>query len=211
MSKRVAIIGTNAFGKHLFHLIVQYTDDIVIGWYDDFANQNQQIENVNVLGKIEDINPENFDYLAIAIGYNHLEFKLKLIHQLKAKGISLYNFIHPNSVIDTSTKFGEGIIIFPNSVIGKNVSLEDGVVVHNSVTISHDCKIGECTFICPSVSLAGNVNLGKKCFIGIGSIFTDNVSIVNESTIGAGTLVHHSIENPGTYVNKRIQTLTKLK
>lgn len=204
MNKKVAILGVGVLGQHLAHFITHYSDNEVVAWFDDTIEKNIIINGKHVLGGQNEISnfKDEFDELAIAIGYKHLKTKKSLINEIKTLKIDLHTFIHPSAIIDKSAKIGQNVIVFPGSVIGRNVIINDGVVLHNNVVVSHDSIIGNSSFLCPTVTLAGNVSIGSSCFIGIGTTIKDNISITDNCTIGAGSLVIQPILEKGTYINE---------
>ena len=202
MNKKVVIIGAGDLGRQFLHLITNYTEDSVIGWYDDTLEKGIIIEGVEVKGSITDIelDREFYDEVAIAIGYKHLPLKQKLVNKLIKRNLRLYTFIHPTSCIDISAKIGYGCFIYSNCTIDSNVLVEPGVLINNAAVVSHDSKIGSCSFIAPGVCLSGFVQIKNCCFIGSGSIISDSVSICDSVILGSGSLVIKDIKLRGEYV-----------
>lgn len=208
MNKKVAILGAGVLGQHLAHFITHYSNNEVIAFFDDTIEKNKKIDGIPVLGTKGDIYnfKNNFDELAIAIGYKHLNVKENFVNEFKNLKIDLHTFIHPQAIIDKSVKIGKNVIIFPGTVIGRNVIINDSVVLHNNVVVCHDSIIGCGSFLGPNTALAGNVSIGNNCFVGIGTIIKDNISITDNSIVGAGSLVIKPILEKGTYISE-----TKMK
>jgi sugar O-acyltransferase (sialic acid O-acetyltransferase NeuD family) len=201
-SGEVLIVGAGDLGEQFEHFISNYSNDTVIGWVDDTKQKGDTIRGKTVFGRIESIDTIgiSYDYIAVAIGYFHLEFKAELIKEFQNKSIPLYTFIHPTAYVDCSSIIGEGAFIYPNATLDQGVTIKDGTIVNNNTVISHDSQIGSSSFLSPSVTISGNVSIGNKCFIGSGSIIKDSVQICDNTQLGAGTLLLQSIDQPGKYV-----------
>jgi sugar O-acyltransferase (sialic acid O-acetyltransferase NeuD family) len=210
--KKVIIVGAGDLGLQFQHMIENYSEDRVVGWIDDTKNIGKKISGVKVIGKIEDLKTINSPTtIALAIGYKHSQFKLKLIKTLKNNSfIELYSFIHPSAFVDISARLEPGVVIYPNATIDMRVFIKSGTIINNTVTVSHDTVINQGVFLAPSVTVSGNVEIGQGCFIGAGSIIKDGVNIGNFNTFGSGSNIHKNVvEKNGTYISKT--NLIKLK
>lgn len=201
--KKVLIIGAGDLGRQFVHFITNYSNDIVVGWLDDTKQKGEKVFGKKVFGKVNELDSVKdkvYDYVAIAIGYNHLEFKNELIKKLRDKSIPQYTFIHPTAYVDSSANICEGVFIYPSATVDQRVIIQESTIINNNVVISHDSEIGRATFLSPSVAISGNVMIGNSCFIGTGSIIKDSIKICNNTQLGAGTLLIKDISVPGKYV-----------
>ncbi|MEO0728574.1 MAG: acetyltransferase [Bacteroidota bacterium] len=201
---KVGIIGGGDLGRQFRHYISQAPKAQVVGWYDDTVVAGTEVSGLPVMGGLSDLTGDSELKLAIAIGYKHIAFKIKLLSQLQHLGASLYTFAHPSSFIDKESLVEAGVFIYPGCVVEKNVVIEKGALLNNGVIVSHDSRVGAASFIAPGVTICGNATIGKGCFVGAGTIISDGVSIPDFTTLGAGTLVHQTIESSGTYVTKTV-------
>jgi sugar O-acyltransferase (sialic acid O-acetyltransferase NeuD family) len=209
--KKVLIFGAGDLGIQYKHMIDIYTDDLVIGWLDDTKKRGDSISGIEVIGDSSVfLQLKERIHVAIAIGYNHLNFKMNLINSLKTNPlISFYTFIHPTTFIDKTACIEDGVFIYPNSTIDMGVTIKMGSIVNNSVTISHNSIIGESSFIAPGVVIAGNVIIGNQCFIGAGTIIKDSITINDKNIIGSGCNIYKNIDEKGArFITK--STLVKL-
>lgn len=203
---RIAIIGAGEFGNQAAHYICQNDRNSlryeIAGWYDDRLEKGKLVNRYRVLGEIssvmDDYEEGKFEYLFIAIGYNHPAFKDSLIKQFKNR-IPLYNIISPETYIDPTSIIGENIFIYPGAIIDKQAKLNDGVTVNLGSIVSHNSEIGTCSFIAPGVTVAGFTHIGKHSFLGAGSVVKDNVTICEDVTIGAGAVVVRNLTERGIY------------
>lgn len=206
-SSRIAIIGAGEFGRQAVHYILQNDRNSlrfeIVGWYDDTYHRGKKVSDYLVLGAIDavmdDFKSDKFEYLFIAIGYNHPAFKRALIQQFKDK-IPLYNIISPDAHVDPTSIIGENIFIYPGAIIDKEAKLEDGVTVNLGSIVSHNSVIGTCSFIAPGVTVAGYCKIGNCSFVGAGSTIIDNLSICDNVRFGAGSVVVNDITSDGLYL-----------
>lgn len=212
---RIAIIGAGEFGRQAAHHIRQNDRDFlrfeIAGWYDDTFDKGGVVDGHPVLGATDSVmvgfEANMFEYLFVAIGYNHPDFKESLIERYKNK-IPLYNIISPDAHVDPTSIIGENIFIYPGAIIDRDARLEDGVTVNLGSIVSHNSVIGACSFIAPGVTIAGYSKIGKCSFVGAGSTIIDNLSICDNVRFGAGSVVTKDVTSSGLYLGvpaKRIK------
>lgn len=200
--KRLAIIGAGDLGQLLaYHAIdSNYT---VVGYFDDFAKVNVLIDDVPVIGSLNDIerfyNSDRFDEIIIAIGYKHIEFRKKCFLRFNNL-IPFANIIHSSTYIDKSVLLGTGIFILTGCILERNVQIGDNILINTGATIAHDSVVSDHSFLSPRVAIAGFCSIGECCIIGINSTIIDNIMITNNVCTGGGTVVTKSIETSGLYV-----------
>ena len=198
---RIAFIGAGMLGKQALEISLIQGKYKPIGFYDDFS-KDDTFEDLPILGKIDDIltdfQNDVFDYLFIAIGYNHLGFKQELFR--KFKDIPMATIVHPTAVIEASSTLEGGNLIYAGCYIGPHCNMEKGTVLNIKSCLAHDTNIGFCTFLSVGINVGGKVNFGERCFIGIGVTLVDNINICDDVFLGAGTVVIRPITEPGTYV-----------
>lgn len=215
-TERIAIVGAGEFGRQAAHHILQNNRNSlryeIVGWYDDTYEKREIVCGYPVLGAVEsvmaDFKANKFEYLFIAIGYNHPQFKDSLILRFKGH-IPLYNIISSDAHIDPTSVIGDNIFIYPGAIIDKDVKLEDGVTINLGSIVSHNSTVGACSFIAPGVTIAGFSQIGRQSFIGAGAIVKDNLTICNNVTLGAGCVAVKDIPNPGTYIGVPAKSLNK--
>lgn len=192
---KVLILGAGELGKQIRHFVSNCSEHQFVGFLDDFGSAE------DILGKMSEIDTfkDQIDYVAIGIGYFHLEFKNRLFKQLKEKGFDLLTFVHPSCIVDATAKIGEGSILFPGVIVDQRSQIGQNTILNCGVIVSHDCNIGDHSFVAPGVVFSGRCTLGDMCFVGSGSVLKNDVSITENVTIGAGSLVLKSIEKNGKY------------
>lgn len=205
---KLAVIGAGEFGKQVLRGVLAQGKYQPIGFYDDFCSDDSFC-GIPVLGKIEaieeDYQKEKFDFLFVAIGYNHLLFKQQLIH--KFSQIPMATVIDPSVLIDETATIEQGVFIYPKAYIGPNTRLQKGTVINIGTHLPHDNFVGECSFLSVGINMGGKVNFGERCFVGVGTTISDSLSIGNDIKIGAGTLIIKDMDEPGTYVGSPARKL----
>lgn len=201
--KRIAIIGSGDLGQQIAYYAIEDKQFTVSGFFDDFKNKGDKVNQIPVLGGTEDIElsfEQNlFDELLVGIGYKHMAARESIFNRFKSK-IPFARLIHSSCLVDTSATIGEGAVIYPGSIIDHHVNIKDNVLMNIGCCIAHDTKIGNHTFLSPRVAIAGFVTIGNSCAIGINSTIIDNINITEQTQIGAGTVVIKDIEKAGLYV-----------
>lgn len=202
--KRLALIGSKDFAIQIRSFAERTGEFEVVGYFDDFAQKGTMVNNLPILGKIEDVIPlyktNVFDCLFFAAGYNNFQFREKTFSALKGK-VPFANIIMPNAKLLRNVQLGEGVFIGGGTVIDPNTIIEDNVFIHGGSGVGHDNHIGAHTYISGRFNSAGFVNIGKRNFYGICVLVSDHVSVCDDAWIGLGCIVAKDIKNPGKYMS----------
>jgi len=212
--KRIAIVGSGHLGQQITHHIHQDTNDVVVGYFDEFKHIHTLVNNIPILGgnsSIEQIYEKGiFDMLIIAIGYKHMDIRGNLFDKLYGH-IPFYTFTHSSTIIDQTACIGYGTIVYPGCIIDQHVVIGNNVLLNIGCAIAHDSIIGDHTFLSPRVSIAGFVNIGNNCILGINSTVIDNINISASTQIGGGTVIIKNIDSTGLYVGNPGRYIRKFK
>lgn len=207
MNKILAIIGAGDLGRQIAYHAMHDNHFNTVIFFDDF-NQDKLVDGCKIFGEIENIldfyNKGFFTHLIIGVGYKHMQERSNLFKRFKDE-IPFANIIHSSCIIDSSVKFGKGIIVYPGSVIDANVVLGDNILINIGCVIAHDTSIDFNCFLSPSVNLAGFVNVGEKSILGINCTVIDNINIHSNTQIGAGSVVIKNINKNGLYVGNPVR------
>ena len=203
MNKKLAIIGSGDLGQLVAYHAKTDLHFNVVGFFDDFKATGELVDGIPVLGKlsiIEDLyEGKEFDYLFVAIGYKHFDFRWQVFNRFKGK-IPFASIIHSSSFVDQSCSIGEGVLILPGSTLDRNVSIGDNTVLNTGCTVAHDTKVGDNCFLAPGVCLAGFIDIEKDCFLGIGTKVIDNIKIATKVQTGGGAVVTQDLTDAGLYL-----------
>lgn len=208
--KRLAIIGSGDLGQQIAYHAVKDRQFEVVGFFDDFKNKGDFVNEIPILGDIQDILPSfvsgAFDEVLIGIGYKHMAIRSQFYDQF-IDVIPFAKFIHSSCFVDSSSVIENGVVIFPCCVIDQKVKIKSNVLVNVGCCIAHDSEIGNHSFISPRVAIAGFVVVEDKCIIGINSTIIDNLRIAKGSQVGGGSVVIKNIEEAGLYVGNPIRLI----
>lgn len=201
--KRIAIIGAGDLGQLIAYHAINDSGYEVVGYFDDTLESGVIVDNIKVLGNINDITTSfsngMFDGLMIGIGYKHMGYRQRIFEKY-INHIPFVNIIHSSCYIDSSCRIGKGVFMLPGTILDKGCMIGNNVLLNTGVVIAHDSIIHAHSFIAPAVKIAGFSTIGSKSFVGINATILNNLTICDEVTIGAGSLVNRSIIKPGIYI-----------
>ena len=196
--KNVIILGASGHAKVLAEIVVKSNDNL-IGFLDDnevLFNKDIYLDK-RVLGNLNDITKYKDNYFIIGIGNN----KIRKDISLKYNDLNWYNAIHPNAVIASDVKVGEGTVIMPGVVINPGTIIGKHCIINTSSSVDHDNIIGNFVHISPGAHLAGTVTVGEGTWICMGVNVINNIKIGNNDIIGAGaTVINDVLDDNKVYV-----------
>jgi sugar O-acyltransferase (sialic acid O-acetyltransferase NeuD family) len=194
----IYIIGAGGHGKVVLDIINKSEQYQAAAFLDDDSNlHNETINGLKVLGGSKEALADN-KAVIIAVGNNKI--REKLFNLMKRNKIELINASHPNSVINTYTSLGNGIVVAAGAVINPNAVIEDNVIINTAVTVDHDCIIEKHVHLSPGVNLGGNVTVRRGAHIGIGATVLPGIKIGKNSVVGAGAVVTKDVPDDVTVV-----------
>lgn len=71
--------------------------------------------------------------------------------------------IHPNAIIEPTSKLGNNVSIGAGTYIGRNVTIADETIIYANVSIYDDAQIGAQCIIWPNVSIRERTEIGAFC------------------------------------------------
>ena len=200
--KRIAFIGSGEMARHIAHYVVEDNQFDVAGYYDDFTDPGTIVHGYPVLGRLDDIenqyNAGVFDGLINAIGFTRLKYRKETFERFVNK-VPFQTFIHSTSLVDSTAKIGEGVVVFPFCILYLNSVVEDNVFIQIRSYVT-DSVVRKHTMISGTVSIAGRSEIGQCCNLGISSTVNDDIKICDFVRLGGGAVVVKDITEPGTYV-----------
>lgn len=167
-----------------------------------FLDDNKSIKSsmgIEVIGTSEEIFTHLDDY-EIFIGIGNNVTRQKIHEMLETVGASIPALIHPNAVIGSRVKIGNGTAVMAGAVVNCCSRVGKSCIINTGSTIDHDNTIGDFVHVSPGAHLAGKVSVGQGTWLGIGTVVSNNVNITYGCTIGAGTVVVRDITEVGTYL-----------
>lgn len=194
--QRLIIIGAGGHGKVVADIAMKIGYERIV-FLDDAPIITCM--GLPVEGSVADVDKylNDCDFF-IAIG--NLEIRKKIHSLLKEKGAKVITLVHPNAVIGSQVKIGNGSVVMAGGIVNACATIGEGVIVNTNSSIDHDCNIGDFCHLAVGVNVAGTVEIGESCFLGAGCTVKNNVTVCNNCVIGAGAVVVKDIVKSGTYV-----------
>ena len=197
--KDIAIFGAGGFGREVQMLI----EDInkremvwnIIGFFDDGHRKGEIINNIPILGGIEELNAWK-ENLSVAVAIGNPQTKEKIIQNITNVLIDFPTLIHPSAIMGNNEylKIGRGCIICAGCIITTNIEIKDFVILNLACTVGHDTIIGNYASFMPTCNISGEVNIGECVYCGTGAKIINQIDVDKHSVIGAGAVVVRNVE-----------------
>lgn len=193
-NKLLLIIGCGGNSKVITDIALN-NNYFVIGYVDDFKESNYNYRNINMIGKIENLqNSKKCCNLILGIG--DLNIRQELLNKLQ--NFKFATLIDNTAIVSPTAKIREGCVIMSRAVINSDAIINKQSTINTGAIIEHDCIVGENTHICPSTILCGGVIVGNNTMFGAGSVCKNStqdkkIIIGNNVIIGCGSTILKSI------------------
>lgn len=196
MMNRIILVGCGAFARELINWVDDLVDlgksSPVAGFLDDNPKALDGFPySVPYLGTISDFVPQAGDLLLMAIG--NPQAKKRLYAELKGKGASFAQMIHPSAVIARSARLGEGVVVCPQSFVSADVVVGDLCAINGNASVGHDVRLGSFSTLSSHVDLTGWVQVEECAFFGSGARVLPKLKIGSGARVGAGAVVMRSV------------------
>ena len=129
----------------------------------------------------------------IIIGNGNPKIKYEIYNKLRENNIKPSTFIDKTSIVSSSAKYQEGLIVMPFCSISSFVEISHNVTISYNSNIGHHTEIGNNSFISSMVNIGGGAKIGSQVFIGMGAQIKEGISIGDNSIISMGSVVHKDI------------------
>lgn len=196
MTNRLILVGCGAFAREL----INWIDDLVVlkksipitGFLDTnplaLANFPYSIP---YLGTIESYTPLSGDELVMAVG--DPQTKKRLYSDLKGKGATFAQIIHPTAVVARTAKLCEGVVVCPLAFISADAVVGELCAINGYSSVGHDVNLGAFSTLSAHVDLTGWVQVDECAFFGSGARVLPKIKIGPNARIGAGAIVMRSV------------------
>ena len=196
MMTRLILVGCGAFARELINWVddlVQLDKSIPVSGFLDNCPDALVGFNYAVpyLGTIESYVPQTGDQLLMAIG--DPKAKKKIFTELKEKGASFSQLIHPSAVVARTAILGEGVVVCPQAFVSSDARVGDLCAINGSASVGHDVNLGAFSTLSSHVDLTGWVQVAECAFFGSGARVLPKVKIGPGARIGAGAVVMRSV------------------
>ena len=157
------------------------------------------MHGISVLGDFDWLEQHSKDVYAIcSLGAPH--HRRRLVEMARKAGARFCSVVHPSTIINRDTTFGEGVIINGMCGISSLIHIGSHVQINAMTLIGHDAVLKDFVTVSPGVMISGKVTIEEGAFIGIGSIIIEKIAIGAWSVVGAGTTVVKDVPENTTVV-----------
>lgn len=184
------LVGAGSYGSLMSSLLFD-EGFTVKGFLDDAENlQRTQINNVQVLGKISEINRYFEDpTIKFIVTMGNSYQREKIISKYEIPLENRFSFKSRSSVITSTAKIGLDSHVLAQSFIGNNVAIGDNVLIDNRVNIAHDANVEDNCLVSNGSNVFGGAILKRSAFISAGAIISNGVQIGENSIVACGSVV----------------------
>ena len=209
-NKTVAIIGYSGHGfvaadilKCAGYAVLAYCDNEEKE-YNPYSLQYLGTEN-----DVEAMKCLMENHYFISVGDNRI--REKIYQQLTQGLLPPVNAIHPSTIIASSVKLGNGVMVAAGAVINPLVKAGNGTIINTASSIDHECVLEDFVHIGPGAIVCGNVTIGQRTFIGAGSVIRQGITIGKDVMIGAGSVIVKDVPDNMVMVGNPQKELIKNK
>ena len=199
--EKVIIFGVGQLAQLLYEYLVEDSKFQVVA----FTADNPEMSRLFDLPVIEFTSlekqyaPSEYKML-IVIGYSERNQKRKRVFdRVKQKGYSMINYIHPSSIVPSSTTIGENCIILENNVFQPHVLIGNDVGMLSSNLVSHHVKIEDHCFLTEHVCVGGRVVIGSGSTLGMNSTIKQRTQIAQKTFVGANVFLKSDTTENSVY------------
>ena len=125
----------------------------------------------------------------VIVAVGHDATRQKIYEEFSRHGLQFTSATHAKSIIASSVKLGQGIMVMAGVVINPDSMIGDNVIINTGAVVEHDCHIANHCHIAPNATLCGGVSVGETTLIGAGAVVLPGVKIGKHCIIGAGAVV----------------------
>jgi len=195
-NKKLVIWGASGHALVVANIVRLRKEYEIIGYLDDM-NIERKGESFNgsvILGGREQLTSLREQGVKnIIIGIGDCNARLRLSDFIKSFGFSLITAIHPQAIISSDVRIGNGTVINAGVIIDPGVIIGENVIINKGVLIGHGSIIGDGVHIAGGTNVSGNVKIGRGTFIGVGTSIIERINIGSNSVIGAGSVIVRDI------------------
>lgn len=181
---------------------IKFIDDYLV---DSMKYGNQVIKSSDMFSR----NNPKLDQIIIASGEPAVRKKLSNV--INENTFKLGRLIDYTSLVSSSAKIDDGVIVAPFCSISSEASLCKNSCINTMTIIGHDVTIGENTVISSMVNMGGGCVVGENSYVGMGALIKEGVKIGSNSIVGMGSVVYNQIPdgvialgNPARVIQKNI-------
>jgi sugar O-acyltransferase (sialic acid O-acetyltransferase NeuD family) len=186
----IFVYGARGHGKVVAD-ILQVGGQRVCGFIDDCAESVEpQVLALPVCGGFEWLKHRSQQTpVVVVLGIGKNEARQEVAERCRSAGIKLLTAIHPDAVVSTSARIGDGTVIMARAVVNPDAIIGECAVVNTGAVVEHDCVIGDYAHLSPNSSMGGAARLGALSWLGMSAAIIHGVSVGVGTVVGAGAVV----------------------
>ena len=207
MPERIRVVGLGAAGhaKVIIEILRLRAEYDLFGLLD--ANpklSGQQLCGIEILGDdglLSDLYLQGIRHAFIGVGsVGDATTRKELFIKLKDLGFDLVTAVHPQAVVSSSARIGEGPMVMANAVVNADAQIGDNVIINTGAIVEHDCVVEDHVHLATGARLAGGVTVREGSHIGLGASIKQGVIIGRGAIVGAGAVVIDEVPEGATVV-----------
>ena len=193
MTRRLTIVGNSGFARECYVIvraIMERGDGIAFNGFLSFEGYQADLLELSpyFLGTDDAYAFDEEEYAVIGIGDPHL--RRRAYAKLKARGVRLYNLIHPDVYQDPTLEMGEGNILTSGCYVSCNCRMGNANVLNGVVHLGHDVIMGDCNFVGPGTQIEGFVRVGDCNLVGTLCVLLPHCRVGNGNKIAPLSVVY---------------------
>jgi sugar O-acyltransferase (sialic acid O-acetyltransferase NeuD family) len=203
MAEDIAIVGAGGFGREISLLIDLINKNTVkfnkVGFYDDGIPAGTKFGDLQVLGKVDELNRIK-SHLNVVVAISNPEIKKSINQRLTNKLLIYPNIIHPELKLNEGrNKIGIGNIFTEGFIMTCDITIGNFNIFNTRVSLGHDVKIGNFNVFNPNTQISGDVTIMDANLFGVNSCVLQGMSIGSCNMLGAYSLLTRRIRNGKKY------------
>jgi acetyltransferase EpsM len=215
--KLTIIIASGGLSKEIIDTLLESEDTHeIVGVIDEYKKIGDPFHGTKIIGSINDIpkmakKVENL-YFHVAIGDNFIRSKVyKEIVNLNIKNLIPLTIIDSTAVIKKSSSVGFGCYIAAGTIIQSSTKIGNFIIINLNTSIDHDNFIDDFCSLAGNSITGGNVKIGKFSHLALATVIKNNIVIEENVIVGSNSYVSKNLTknniyfgNPAKLYKKRI-------
>lgn len=192
MENPVLILGANYLGRQAKE-ILESNGNVVYGFLDDNKKlHNTEIDNVTVLGSIDDTTFLKLigKKCEVFVALDENKLRRNVVITLNEEyTVQPINVIPQTANIPTSTDMGHGNFIDHGVIFGPGSSVGNHCIIQTNAIIGTETKLGDFVQVGAGSIINSGTEIEDEVFIGSGVTIVGGITVGKGARVGAGSVV----------------------
>ncbi len=186
--RQLIIIGAGGFGREVLFLAQRLGINIKGFLADTPALQGTSVDNIPVIGTIDQWTEHTDATFVVAIGSP--KGRQAVIAKMNQLGTPKFTtLVDPSAIIGKKVDIEAGSIICAGVICTTNIKIGKNVILNLNTTVGHDTQIGDYCTLAPGVNISGNTHLCDGVEIGTGASLREKLTLGDGCIVGMGSVV----------------------